>query len=390
MRTTSLDFNYVNGIDGMKKMFASLKPSFQFGSALTVISAIITDVLAPISTLGIWTAVGFFLVGNVLVVKAFLWPNLWRQSTNFMAELLNFPLAICFYIATAVTAYQFGIYQNPEFHNGYLSNKVALIDSLQKQIGISEEILLVQKELLDVQRQGVVRLEELKAGQDAQLSSQQEGVSRIVEVKDAVETLNLTLYGLSEAVKIGDLDYLQKWEASGRSLSNIYRKSMPVTPPILMEAIQVNTDNIIPILAFLEEKGELRTSELFDPEAPYVKNLSIIWANAIKNTSKIESAATDSTSYSELRDTSLSVYGIELSGVTEEEYLDFKAESGSRLDLYGNAQGGQVSLFTFARIVNNDNAIKFLRKFKPVVDKEYILMQGNMIRLDGKYLDLHR
>ncbi|CAA0081255.1 hypothetical protein [Zhongshania aliphaticivorans] len=371
------------------KLYSSLKPAFQFGSALTVISAIITDVLAPISMLGIWVAVSFFITGILLVIKAFIYPSLWRDSSHFFAELLNFPLAICFFLATAITAYQFGTYQNPEFQNGYLSNKIALIDALQEQLGISEKILKVQQDQLEVQRQGVVKLGEIKGVNEQQLFSQREGVTQLVEIKDAVSNLDLSLYNLSEAAKIGDVKYLEQWDASGHSLNNIHKKLMPVTPSILMDAIQNNMDQITPILAFLEQKGALKADTLFDPEAPYVKNLGIIWQNAIMKSSSIEDAAKSSKTYTEFYEYVLSTYGIEVSGVTEQEYSDFKNGKKYSLDLYGNSQGGRVSLLTFAKVVRNDDAIKFLNKY-PTNKSEYIIMQGNKIRLDGDYLRLHQ
>lgn len=353
----------------IRNLYNSFKPVFQFGSALTVLSAIITDVLAPLSMLGIWVAVSFFFIGTLLIIKAFVCPSLWRDRSSFMAELLNFPLALCFFIATAVTAYQFGAYQSPELQNGYLSNKVALIDTLQEQLGISEEILQVQK---------------------MQLNAQLQGVEKLGEVKDAVMNLDLSLYNLSEAAKIGDVQYLEKWDASGLSLNNIHKKLMPVTPSILMDAIQNNMDQITPILAFLEQKGALKADSLFDPEAPYVKNLGVIWQNAITNSSSIEDDAKSSNTYSEFIEHVLSTYGIELSGVTEQQYSDFKTGKKYSLELYGNTQGGQVSLLTFAKAVGNDNAIKFLSTYPNTTKSEYILMRGNKIRLDGNYLALHQ
>ncbi len=343
------------------ELITKSKHIFGFGGVLATCAGIITDVLTPLSSLGVWAAMVMIGLGLTVMLIGSLKPKAFENADNALRDLWYVPLAVSLFISGGVIASLYQFNKTNGNNQGQIASKVSVVSDFQKQVGLLEEIDRTLKESLIVQKQNLT----------VQKQSLDQHIGIREDSQELSKTLSFSLDALYDALLRGDVGKLKRFKANGENLGDIYIARNMVEAPLILMAIRHNTRDIDNVLAYLHSERVLDFSASNKIKPAYSAAYNTFWHPFM--------------SESWLNDYVHKGYGFAQFQKAANHDLDYivpdelKADyENGEVQLIGQPVYAMVSLLTEAEVHENNRAINWLSKHSNNDDISYLLMPNGI------------
>lgn len=346
------------------KFNAKMKHIFTFGGGIATVGGVVADVLTPLSSLGIWSSLAFFVAAVLTFIIGFFTPNAFDRTENPIKDLWYVPLTLTFVVTGICIATLYQINKTDNNQQGMIAQNVKIISDMQEKLGLLKDINSTLESSLNVQQKSLeVQETILKENESIRLIT--EGIA--ANTSELSATLAFSLNALNDALIRGDIDRLKRFLEQGENLEDVYIARNIVEAPLLLEAVRRNKRNMDQVLQFLDDKGLLRNSELIKINPAYSSAYNKFWHEFM-----------DHSTYTRYYEQQYTFKDFQKAIYAEKGYIfpdnlasDFEKQE---LDVIGAPEYGKVSLYTEAILHENPKAVKWLEANLPKVSEDYLHM----------------